>query len=238
MSILVVAAHADDEVLGCGGTLLQYVDKKDDKKDDNKDEGASVDTYLLVMADGVTSRNLEAEASEEDIEKREGICVQVGLRLFRERPIFLRLPDNSMDKLPLLSVVRMVEEIVECIQPTTIFTHYEHDLNADHRVTYQAVVTACRPFKFPAVRQIYSFEVPSSTELASVPFKPDTFADIEKKTLTEKVQLFRMYVGEDENSPARSGNSLESLAHYRGTQSGCLYAEAFKTVRRCGISVP
>jgi len=227
LSILVVVAHPDDEVLGCGGTLLQMEGKK----------------YLSVMTDGVGSRYhshpgevcgifLDNHKSYGvAVSERQEACKVVASKLFCENPIFAGIPDNMIDSEVFLDVVKRVEGAIKGIKPTTILTHYEHDLNIDHRITYQAVVTACRPFKYPSVKQIYSFEIPSSTELASVLFKPDTFVDI-KDTLLEKVQLFNLY---KEDTPARNASAIETLARYRGTQAGCTYAEAFKTVRRVGI---
>jgi len=224
MSVLVVAAHPDDEVLGCGGTLLQYVD-------------ISIPVHVLVMADGVSSRlsgKVETLEYFAMVRKRrlsfESVCKSAG---FVPRWVGRR-EDNCMDTLPLLRIVKWVEDYVDEVKPTTIFTHYEHDLNIDHRIAYQAVVTACRPFKYPHVKGIYSFEVPSSTELASVPFKPDTFVDI-TRTRDRKVELFHIY---GEESQARNASTIYDFAAYRGNQGGCDYAEAFKTVRRCGIIVP
>lgn len=215
MSVLVVCAHPDDEVLGCGGTLLTFVNEH---------------MVVLFLTDGVSSRK---GCTSKDIHNRMNLANRVadktGWENYHTDSMWGK--DNQMDTVPLLRVVKSVEYIIGEVKPSTIFTHYEHDLNIDHRITYQAVVTACRPFKFPHVKEIYSFEIPSSTELSSVPFKPDTFVDI-TNTLAQKNKLFDIY---NEDNAARNTASIRALATYRGNQAGMVHAEAFKTVRRCGI---
>ena len=215
MSILVVAAHPDDEVLGCGGTLLTFVNEH---------------IAVLFLTDGVSSRK---GCTSKDIHNRVNLANRVAdeTEWVNYHTESMWGKDNQMDTVPLLRVVKSVEYIIGEVKPKIIFTHYEHDLNIDHRITYQAVVTACRPFKFPHVRGIYSFEIPSSTELSSIPFKPDTFVNI-THTIDRKGKLFDIY---NEDSPARNVASMRSLYSLRGNQSGCGYAEAFKTIRRSGV---
>ncbi len=217
--ILVVASHPDDECLGCGGTLLTMPE---------------AEVHIMFLTDGVSSRG---DGLPDRWNMARSVSDKTGWRLHWNRQI--EGLDNKLDALPLLDVVHLVEYQVERFKPSLIFTHYEHDLNVDHRVAFQAVMTACRPFKYPCVRQILSFEVPSSTELARVPFQPDTFVSLgldilDNNLLEQKKRLFRMY---GECNDSRDDDVLEALARYRGTQAGCDYAEAFKTVWRCGVDV-
>lgn len=186
MKVLVIAAHPDDEVLGCGGTTERL------KREGNK-------IKYLVLGQG---RGDEL--------------------------------DNRFDKLPLHHWAQIVEENIKRYQPDIIFTHYEKDLNIDHRITYQAVITAARPQPGCCVKEIYSFEIPSSTEWAfPTSFSPDVFYDI-TLTLEKKIgQLYRRYSPELKKYPhARSEIGIRTLAEYRGYIVGVPYAEAFKTVRR------
>jgi len=216
--ILVVAAHADDEALGCGGTICRHVV-----------DGDLV--YLVLMADGVHSR---AESSEVDFVRR----IEASRRaqsilgiLFSQS---LELPDNKMDSVSLLEIVQRLEPIIEEIQPSIVYTHHHGDLNMDHRLTHAAVMTACRPVPGSSVREIYGFEVLSSTELAtqqSSPFLPDYFVDITQQLRT-KLDALEAYSEEMRKPPhSRSLAHAQVLAHHRGYSIGVDAAEAFEVYR-------
>ena len=115
-------------------------------------------------------------------------------------------------------------------RPKTIITHYSNCLNIDHRITFEAVITACRPVNNLSVKKILSFEVPSSTDWALFKgknFQPNYFIDISKH-LTKKIELLKFYKDELRNYPhSRSIKSVKSLASYRGVSCGVKYAEAF-----------
>ena len=165
--ILIVAAHPDDEVLGCGATIRKSINAGDE-------------VSVVFMADGVTSR--PSEKAEELIAKREENSIKACTVLGIEKPTFFRLPDNRMDATPLLDIVRMLEKVINTFRPQIIYTHHGGDLNIDHRITHQAVMTSCRPVPGSFVKEIYSFEVPSSTEWSSPTmggsFEPTVFVDI------------------------------------------------------------
>lgn len=134
--------------------------------------------------------------------------------------------DNQFDKKPLLFWIKKVEEIIEKEKPKNILTHYEHDLNIDHRIVYQAVMTATRYKKI----NIVSFEVNSSTELSSIPFNPNVFESVDPKKKWEA--LVTKYRSEMRDDPhPRSKEKIFAQASYRGMQAGLEYAEAYKLVR-------
>lgn len=164
-TVLVVIAHADDEVLGCGGTIARHVS-----------EGDAV--RVIFMADGVGSRvqNDSAELQHRNQARNAALRI-LGVTHWHA----LDFPDNRMDSLPLLDVVQALEPIVQQVQPTRVYTHHHGDLNVDHRVTHQAVMTACRPVPGSSAREILTIEVMSSTEWATpgvTPFVPNAFMDI------------------------------------------------------------
>ena len=142
--------------------------------------------------------------------------------------------DNKFDSLPLLHWVRQVELHIAIHKPDIILTHYAHDLNIDHRITYQAVITAARPLPNRCFKEIYSFEVLSSTEWSDIPFKPDMFVALTLDDMETKEKILRDgYDSEMRDIPhARSYQAVESLAMVRGMTVGVKYAEAFQTVRR------
>lgn len=216
--VLVVAAHADDEALGCGGTISRHVA-----------EGDTV--YVVFMADGVSSRN---EADQNALESR-NLAAENARRVLGVRENFyLGLPDNRLDSIPLIEVIQRLEPIIRKHQPDVIYTHHHGDLNIDHRITHQAVLTACRPMPGCLVKKIYAFEVLSSTEWAapcSEAFMPNHYVDISNQ-FNIKLDALRAYELEMRQAPhSRSIEHVTHLAHHRGHTVGVMAAEAFSTIR-------
>lgn len=218
--ILVVAAHADDEVLGCGGTIARHVADGDF-------------VHIIFMADGVSSRK---DSSSKQFLARNKARIEAMNVLGVEKWYSLNFPDNRMDSLPLLDVVQALEAVIEQVQPVRIYTHHHGDLNVDHRVTHQAVMTACRPFPGSSVRELLTFEVMSSTEWATpalAPFVPNTFLDI-SNYLPKKLRALDAYDLEMRLVPhSRSVAHIKALAEHRGNCVGFMAAEAFELVRLC-----
>ena len=214
--VLVVAAHPDDEVLGCGGTIAKHVNNSDR-------------VFIIFMADGVGSR---AEIlSEEDIAVRRGHAKKSCKILGTEPPVFFDFPDNQMDSVPLLEIIKTLEDEVKSIQPDIVYTHHSGDLNIDHQLTHQAVMTVCRPVPGQTVKRICSFEVLSSTEWSSMSnnnsFTPNYYVDI-TETLDTKIQSLNAYKDELNAYPhSRSIEAVIALSKYRGVSSGVKSAEAF-----------
>lgn len=222
MKVLVVAAHPDDEVLGCGGTMARLAA-----------EGHEV--YLSIVAEGMTSRS--ASRADADVVQLQALFARArqaaGLLGVKET-VLHGLPDNRLDSLPLLEVIKVIEELVRRISPYRIYTHHPGDLNIDHQVVSRAVLTATRPMPGCAVREVYQFEVPSSTEWAfqqGSSFQPNTFVNI-SETLERKLQAMACYESEIRPFPhPRSPEALRSIAQRWGTVVGCGAAEAFQLVR-------
>jgi N-acetylglucosamine malate deacetylase 1 len=214
--VLIIAAHPDDEVLGCGGTIANHTAKGDT-------------VHVLFMTNGLGSR---VESSSEDVLNRQSMAYQSADILGVKSLTFLDFPDNSMDSIPLLNVVKKIEEEVNNFQPEIIYTHYIGDLNIDHQITHKAVMTACRPQPGFCVKEIYSFEILSSTEWSmDKPFTPNNFVEI-SDTLKLKISAMKLYKIELRPSPhARSIESIKALAQYRGYSVGVGFAEGFMVVR-------
>ncbi len=223
-TILVVAAHPDDESLGCGGTIARYAA-----------EGAVV--HILFLAEGVTARNPSADQSTArvEIEAREAAARAAASVLGAAEPVFIRNPDNRLDTVPLIELAKAVEAEVAACSPSTVLTHHGGDLNIDHRRVHEAVLTACRPLPGYPIRAIYGFEVASSTEWAMsealAPFRPQRFVDIEN-TLDQKLKALKCYSAELRPFPhPRSERAIRSLAHTRGSATGVGAAEGFTVLR-------
>ncbi len=218
--VLVVAAHPDDEVLGCGGTIARLTDL-----------GQSV--HVLLLADGENARmaangsGVAAGAIAARNAAAEQACRILGCASVET----LALPDNRMDKLALLDVVKEIEERIARHSPTTLLTHHGGDVNVDHQVAHQAVIVACRPVPGHSVKELLFFEVPSSTEWCPPGsrdgFVPNYFVDV-SATLDRKMAALDAYASELRDFPhPRSRRAIEALAHWRGATVGVAAAEAF-----------
>ena len=220
-SILIIAAHPDDEILGCGGTAARLAN-----------EGCEV--YTAILGEGITSRDLTRQREKRETEiARLKSQIREANRIVGVKDVFVfNFPDNRFDSVPLLDIVKTVEELKEKIKPHIIFTHYQNDLNIDHRVTYQAILTATRPQPGETVKEIYSFEVLSSTEWNyPLSFSPDYFFDI-TTTIDTKVNAMEKYTSELRDYPhPRSLKGIRLNAEQWGMKTGLPFAEAFKTVR-------
>ena len=219
--VLVVAAHPDDEVLGCGGTIARLIK-----------EGFEV--YTLILGEGITSRDnmRDRKRREEEITELKGEAKEANKILGVKEVFFYDFPDNRFDTVPFLDIVKVVEKVKNSINPEIIFTHYERDLNVDHQITYRAVITATRPLKEESVKEIYSFEIPSSTEWRyPLNFSPDVFFDI-STTIDIKIKALEKYKTELKKYPhPRSLEGVKLIAKNWGIKVGLEYAEAFKVVR-------
>lgn len=223
-NVLVFAAHPDDEVLGLGGTVRRMANE-------------GVVLRAVIMAEGLTSRS----ATREEADKSRLSELQADARRASEivgysSIDFCGFPDNRMDGLELLDVIKTVLNYVEKYAPDTIFTHHHGDLNIDHRITCEAVLTACRPMGGCDVQRIYAFETPSSTEWDynyTEPFLPNVYFDV-TDTLEAKVKGMACYRSESTAYPhPRSPEALRSLGRFRGSNVGFCMAEAFVLLREC-----
>lgn len=220
-SILIVAAHPDDEVLGCGGTIAKHVQNGDV-------------VNVVILAQGVASRysgNVEKKRYQKEISKLKDSAHEANEILGVNLLILYDLPDNRMDILNRLEVVKMVESFVSRFNPEIIYTHHISDINIDHSIVNQSVLTACRPYPDQIVKKILFFEIPSSTEWQSAAcgfcFSPNWFVDI-TETLGLKIAALNAYESEIRRFPhARSVEALQSLARWRGASIGVPAAEAF-----------
>jgi len=223
MNVLVISAHPDDEVLGCGGTIARLAR-----------EGERV--YLAVLGEGITSRY--EDRKEADPSLVDGIrhrCKEAAKTLGAEDLFLFGLSDNRFDTIPLLDIVKKIEKLIGNLSPTIIYTHHEGDLNIDHSITYRAVLTATRPIQGNGVRDIYTFEVPSSTDWAfhqsGQSFQPNVFMDI-TETLETKIQALSVYETEMRAFPhPRSAKAIQANARRWGSGVGCEAAEAFELIR-------
>ncbi|WP_421782424.1 PIG-L deacetylase family protein [Kiloniella litopenaei] len=215
----VIVAHADDEILGCGGTMARL-----------SEQGAEV--HVCFMTDGVGARGTIVEKLKKD---REEMARKSNKIIGTQFISFASFPDNSMDSVPLLSIAQHIEKLISEHQPELIITHHHSDLNIDHQITYRSVMTACRPQPGHTVKTILSMEVPSATNWSqqspSTQFQPNFFVDISKQK-DKKLAALKAYDLEMRPFPhSRSYNAIEARNVLRGTDVGVPLAEAFQLVR-------
>ena len=219
--ILIVASHPDDEVLGCFGTVARLIKE-------------GYEAYTLILGEGKTSRDEQrvVENRLDDIAVLNSE-IQKANDIIGIKKVFVEsFPDNRFDSVDLLDIIKVISKVKEKVKPDIIFTHYKNDLNIDHQITYKAVITATRPMKDESAKEIYSFEILSSTEWNyPLSFSPDTFFDI-TTTLDLKIEAMKEYKSELCDYPhPRSLEGIKINAQYQGMRVGKRYVEAFKSVR-------
>lgn len=223
MSNLIIAAHPDDEVLGCGGTIARLTKEM-------------TNVYVAILGEGLTSRYSRRDLADAGkLETLQNSSKRVSEMLGVKELFLHNLPDNRFDTIPLLDIVKIIEAVISKTSPSTIFTHHGGDLNIDHSIIHRATLTATRPFAGQGVKQVYTYEVPSSTEWSfgqfAAKFQAKVFVDI-SGTLEKKIEAMEIYESEARGFPhPRSAEALRALAKSRGSAAGLGAAEAFELVR-------
>lgn len=218
---LVVAAHPDDEMLGCGGTLARL-------------RAAGVDISVLLLGEGPTARSGSEDEDSRSRAHHSALAAAHTIGITDVR--FAALPDNQFDTLPLLEIIKRIERVATEVHPELVFTHHAGDLNQDHRLTHQATLTAFRPLPGEqSAAIVLGFEVLSSTEYTPAQtapaFTPTVFVDI-TDYLDTKLAALHAYSSEMRPWPhPRSYEGTEYLARTRGAQCGRAAAEAFMLYR-------
>jgi LmbE family N-acetylglucosaminyl deacetylase len=216
---LVVVAHPDDEVLGCGGLISKLIN-----------QGEQVRVVFVAEGSSCRYEALNKQAKEE-INFRN----QCGIEALRSLGVsshnFHNLPCGRLDKEPFIEIAKIIEKEISDYKPTTVLTHSSNDVHNDHKIIYRAVVQATRPVG-KIVKNLLSFEILSSTEWNyTETFKPNIFVDI-TSTISAKINAMHCYSTEQPKHPhPRSDQVIRSLATIRGSQSGVEYAEGFKIIR-------
>ena len=211
--VLAIAAHPDDEVLGCGGTLALHARAGDPVTIVIVCEGES----HRYGPDGVGQTSHIMRAAE-----------KLGVRNVRH----LRFPDQALDTIRLTELIGPLERLVREVRPRVIYCQYGGDVNRDHHLLFQATLVATRPTEH-FIDAVYAFDTASSTEWAYPrTFIPDTWIDI-SRTLEAKLEAMACYVSELREYPhPRSLKGLEHRARAFGNQVCIDAAEVFMTVRR------
>tara|TARA_Y100000034_G_C6905213_1_gene419776 strand:- start:2984 stop:3667 length:684 start_codon:yes stop_codon:yes gene_type:complete len=223
MNILVIVAHPDDEVLGCGATIAKHAEK-----------GDNVD--ILIITKGITARYAEDEFNNpkviEEIRLMNENALQV-CKILGTNSVEIAGKDSCrLDKLPLIDITRIIEKKIQTCKPEIIYTHASCDANNDHSLVFKAVQIATRPFPGFCVKKVLLMEILSSTEWNFLEnFRPNVYIDV-SKTIDKKIQAMRCYETEIREFPhPRSEETIKNLAKKRGSEVGLYCAEAFTLLR-------
>lgn len=221
-SVLAVAAHADDEVLGAGGTLAAHLRAGDR-------------IHLLVLSASASSRPGDNHAQ---VRAHRAACVKEAAALYDAQVQIADFSDNAFDTTPRLAITQTVEAAVAYSKPQTVYTHSAADLSLDHRITAEAVTAATRPQPGSTVTTVLAWEVRSATEWGTgYPFRPTWFQSLTEEDLAVKEQALEVYASEMRPWPhTRSVRAVLAAAGVRGAQVGHEAAEAFEVVRHTAVT--
>jgi LmbE family N-acetylglucosaminyl deacetylase len=216
--IIVVAPHADDETLGCGGTLLKH-----------KNTGDEINWLIFTSLDEKSGLSKERIAGRrraiEDVRKEYGF----------QEVVELPFPSVYVDTYPMGELVATISESFKKIRAEVVYLPYRGDIHSDHAVTFDAVAACTKWFRYPCVKRVLAYEIASETDTAINPdtnaFRANTFVDI-TPYLDRKIQIMNIYACEMGDFPfPRSEKALRALAAVRGMAAGFEAAEAFMLLR-------
>lgn len=224
--ILLVVAHPDDELLGCGATMYRLIHVH------------NCTIKVVILGEGITSRSeqRDVEKWKKELELHRANIKKAQSSIGYQDISIHDFPDNRFDSVALLDIVKIIEKEKAAFSPEVIFTHHGGDVNIDHQRTFEAVITACRPMENERVQAIITFETFSGTEwrASSDPkhFIPNLFVVIDEKGLQAKIKGMESYEFERRAYPhPRSPEALKIAAQRWGIAIGRQYAEAFCVIR-------
>ena len=213
MNVLVISAHPDDEILGPGSTIAKHVQSGDT-------------VNVLLLSKGGLSR----DGTDISLIQKVHLSTVKASKLLGYKVNWENFPDQGFDTVGILNISKAIEREIDRVNPDIMYTHSNSDRNLDHRIAYDASMVATRI----SIKNIYCYEVPSSTEWGDRPFHANYFVDV-TDTFDLKLQALSCYNSEMREPPhPRSNQYIEGLARVRGGQIGVEYAESFCQVRRLG----
>ncbi|WP_115131490.1 PIG-L deacetylase family protein [Synechococcus sp. N26] len=221
MKSLIVAPHPDDELLGCGGTLLR-----------RSSHGESVGWLLM------TAITKEKGWSTQRVQSRAHEIAQVreGLSIAPHNFFPLDFVATELDQYPISTLVEAISSVFKTFAPEEVLLPHPGDIHSDHRVTFEAASACTKWFRYPSIKRVLTYETISETDFClnptENPFLPNLYVDISDQ-LDTKLKLLNIYKSELGAHPfPRSLESVRSLSVLRGSQMGVFAAEAFQILRQ------
>ena len=218
---LIIVAHPDDESFGMAGTII-----KNSKKED---------FYVVFLSDGERGRYKIGQYNRKIVTSRYAKAEKVKKLLGIKEFFFLNFIDQRLDSISSLDITQKLEKIITKIKPSTIYTHFENDLNQDHKICFNCAAVAIRPYRNPYIKKILTFEVPSSSGVyPGNSFNPNFYVRLSKTNFKKKIEAIKLYGKEvEEGDQPRSIKKITALMSYRGSPINAEYAEAFHIIFQC-----
>ncbi len=219
MKVLAIAAHPDDETLGCGGMLLKHKVQGD---------------HLSWM---IATETHQPEWSAQTVKQKAKEVTQVAAAYGMKTCIKLGFKASRLDTVPQAELIRKIRQALERLRPELVYLVHGGDVHSDHRALFAAAMAAMKPLHMAqlGVRRIVCYETISSTEAAApvgaAPFLPQIVNDI-TPYLERKLKIMALYKSERQADPApRGASAIRALARVRGSTIGVEYAESFMLIR-------
>lgn len=220
MKILIVAPHADDEILGVGGTIARYIDNGND-------------VYVCIATRGDPSM-----FPNDMLKKLRSEVIDAHRYLGIKETFFLDFPAVILSEIPKHQLNNKIKDIVVHVKPQIVYIPHFGDMHLDHYLVSQSTMVAVRPIE-DRVLEIYSYETLSETEWniphVSNVFIPNTYVDV-SDYLDKKITAMSFFTTQLASFPhPRSLEAIKSLAKLRGSTVGVDAAEAFCMIRKIVI---
>jgi LmbE family N-acetylglucosaminyl deacetylase len=222
--ILIICAHPDDDILGCGGIISKYLK-------------LGISIRIIFIAEGSSCRypidQIDAPKVLKVINERNSYGISALKKLGIVDFKFYNMPCGRLDSIPILEINKIIENEIREFSPETIYTHSEFDTNNDHRIIFNSTLMATRPTSNCTVKNLFTYEILSSSEWRyTKSFEPNYFEELSEDEVQKKWEALAEYETEIKDFPfPRSKDGIITLAKFRGMQSGYKFAEAFKIIR-------
>ncbi len=219
--ILIIAPHADDEVLGCGGTINFY-----------KRKGFKIYVAILTNA----NKGDKDKFSEKYIVNVRKESLKAHKYLGVKETFFYEFPAPFLDQYPIAKISDELNKLINKIKPEILFIPHLGDSHVDHQIVHKACLVASRPLTNKCIPKILSYETLSETEWGvkknNLHFIPNYYIELSSIDIKKKISAFNFYKSQTKkNHHPRSLNSIKSLAMYRGSNISRHFAEAFLLIR-------
>jgi LmbE family N-acetylglucosaminyl deacetylase len=219
MNVLVIAAHPDDETLGCGGTLLKHVSAGDE-----------VSWLVVTQAHEPQWPSETIDLKAEEVER---VASAYGFARYER----LGFPSSRLDVTPRAQLIDAIARVIEQCRPSVVYVVHAGDVHGDHADVFDATLVVLKAFRMRTLgtRRVLAYETLSSTDAAPPApervFMPTVFSDM-TDFLERKLEIMALYESEAQADPLPRGPSaIRALARLRGATIGVEYAEAFRLVR-------
>ena len=217
-NVLVIAPHPDDETLGCGGTILKHIGKKDK-------------VHWLIMTNFELLKNIKKKL----IIKKNKEILQVKKSYNFKSLIRLNFEPAKLDLIPKKRIIEEIQKVVSKLKPNILYIPYAGDAHSDHKITFEASCAISKSFRNTSIKKVIVYETPSETDFNLNPrvknFKPNLWVDITKQ-ISKKLNILKKYKSEIGKHPfPRSLENIKSYAKIRGSVSGHKFAESFQIIK-------